>query len=134
MITDSSAIIAIIAGESEAVDFAELINDADRVAMSAATFVEAGVVVDALGGPTLTRLFDDFLDAARVTIEPVTPEQAVVARQAYRDYGRGSGHPARLNFGDCFSYALAKARGEALLFKGNDFTATDVQQAEGTPK
>ena len=134
MIIDSSAIIAIIAGESEAVDFAELINDADRVAMSAATFVEAGVVLDALGDPTLTRLFDDFLDAARVTIEPVTPEQAVIARQAYRDYGRGSGHPARLDFGDCFSYALAKTRGEALLFKGNDFTPTDVQHVEGAAK
>ena len=129
MIVDSSALIAIVLDEPEASDFTSLITDTDRVSISAATFVEAGVVVDAAGDPTLTGLFDDFLAAAGVVVEPVTPRQALVARQAYRDFGRGSGHPAQLNFGDCFAYALAKERGEPLLFKGNDFAHTDVMPA-----
>jgi ribonuclease VapC len=66
---------------------------------------------------------------AEIVIEPVTEEQAHIARQAYRDYGRGSGHPARLNFGDCFAYALARATGEPLLFKGDDFRHTDIASA-----
>jgi len=129
VIVDSSALIAIVLDEPEASDFTSLITDTDRVSISAATFVEAGVVVDAAGDPTLTGLFDDFLTAAGVVVEPVTPQQALVARQAYRDFGRGSGHPAQLNFGDCFAYALAKERGEPLLFKGNDFAHTDVMPA-----
>lgn len=133
MIVDSSALIAIVLGEPEAPGFTSLITDADRVSISAATFVEAGVVVDAAGDPTLTGLFDDFLAAAEVVVEPVTPQQATIARQAYRDFGRGSGHPAQLNFGDCFAYALAKERSEPLLFKGNDFAPTDVIPASLGP-
>lgn len=131
MIVDSSALIAIVLDEPEAAEFAKLIADADWVGISAATFVEAGVVVDALRDPTLSRLFDDFLAAADVAIEPVTEQQALIARQTYRDFGRGSRHRAQLNFGDCFAYALAKARGEPLLFKGDDFTHTDVSPARG---
>lgn len=76
-----------------------------------------------------TRLLDTFLNAADIAIEAVTPEQAVIARLAFRDFGKGSGHPARLNFGDCFAYALAKAFDDELLFKGSDFSHTDVRRA-----
>lgn len=72
---------------------------------------------------------DDLLHAASISVEPVTKEQAQIGREAYRDFGKGSGHPAQLNFGDCFAYALAKITGEALLFKGNDFAHTDVTPA-----
>ena len=94
--------------------------------MSAATFVEACIVVDANRDPVLSRRLDDLLRVAGVVVEPVTREQADIARAAYRDFGRGSGHPAGLNFGDCFSYALARVTAEPLLFKGDDFSHTDV--------
>jgi ribonuclease VapC len=79
--------------------------------------------------PVASRRFNDLLKAADVIIEPVTVEQAHIARDAYRDFDRGSGHPAKLNFGDCFAYALAKAKSEPLLFKGHDFAKTDVAAA-----
>ena len=85
-------------------------------------------MVDGSRDPIASRCFDDFLREAELIIEPVTAEQARVAREAYRDYGRGSGHSARLNFGDCFSYALAKVKNEPLLFKGDDFWQTDVRR------
>ncbi len=90
--------------------------------ISAGSFLESAIVVDALSDPVASRHLDAFLEAAEMVIEPVTVDQARVARAAYRDFGRGSGHPARLNFGDCFAYALAKATGEPLLFKGNGFS------------
>jgi ribonuclease VapC len=76
-----------------------------------------------------TRRFDDFITEANIIIEPVTEIQARFARDAYRDFGNGSGHPAKLNFGDCFAYALAKTSGEPLLFKGNHFVHTDIVSA-----
>ena len=88
-------------------------------------FVEAAIVIDGSRDPVASRRFDDLLREAQAEIEPVTEAQARIAREAYRDFGRGSGHPARLNFGDCFAYALARITGE-LLFKGDDFTHTDV--------
>lgn len=91
--------------------------------------MEAAVVVDSNRDPVLSRRFDELLAAARVAVEPVTSRQAGIARQAYRDYGKGSGHPAGLNFGDCFSYALAVDTGQPLLFTGDDFTRTDVASA-----
>ncbi|HET8524531.1 MAG TPA: type II toxin-antitoxin system VapC family toxin, partial [Thermomicrobiales bacterium] len=97
--------------------------------ISAATFLEAAVVADGNRDPVTSRIFDDICREARLIIEPVTESQAHLARQAYRDFGRGSGHPAKLNFGDCFAYALAKAFNEPLLFKGNDFSHTDVRSA-----
>lgn len=97
--------------------------------MSAANFLEAAIVVDAKRRPVASRRLDDLLEELDVVIEPVTEEQARIARAAYRDYGRGSGHPARLNFGDCFAYALARATGEPLLFKGDDFIHTDITSA-----
>jgi ribonuclease VapC len=86
-------------------------------------------VIDASRSPIASRRLDDLIRAAGITIEPVTEVQARLARDAYRDFGRGSGHPARLNFGDCFSYALARDTGDPLLFKGDDFSRTDIQPA-----
>jgi ribonuclease VapC len=97
--------------------------------ISAANFVGTAAVIDASRDPIASRRFDDFIKEAQITIEPVTEAQARIAREAYRDFGRGSGHPAKLNFGDCFAYALAKAMNETLLFKGADFTHTDVGPA-----
>ena len=85
--------------------------------------------VDMGGNPIASDAFDDLIKEAGIMIEPVTAEQAHLARRAYRSYGRGSGSPARLNLGDCFAYALAKATGEPLLFKGDDFPHTDIEPA-----
>ena len=127
MIVDTSAVIAILRDEPDAVRFVEALARASTVRMSAASYVETAVVVDANRDPVLSRRLDDLLVAAEVSVEPVTREHAEIARQAYRDFGKGSGHPAGLNFGDCFSYALARATGQALLFKGDDFSRTDVE-------
>jgi ribonuclease VapC len=129
MIIDTSAVIAILRGEPEAKSYARVIADAAACRVSAVNFVEAAVVIDASRDPIATRRFDDFITAANISIEPVTEVQARIAREAYRDFGRGSGHPAKLNFGDCFAYALAKTSGETLLFKGNDFAHTDITSA-----
>ena len=126
MILDSSAVIAILQSEPEAQAFAGAMEDASIRRISAANFVEAAAVVDGSRNPVLSRRFDDLLRDAHVRIEPVTETQARLAREAYRDFGRGSGHPAKLNFGDCFAYALARDTGEPLLFKGQDFSYTDI--------
>src|SRR5271165_715224 len=126
MILDSSAVIAILQSEPEAQTFAGAMEDASIRRISAANFVEAAAVVDGSRNPVLSRRFDDLLRDAHVRIEPVTETQARLAREAYRDFGRGSGHPAKLNFGDCFAYALARDTGEPLLFKGQDFSYTDI--------
>ena len=129
MILDASAVIAILRDEPEAARFAQAIQDAEHRRISAVNYVEAAAVVDGSRDPVASRQFDDLLREARVTIEPVTQVQARIAREAYRDFGKGSGHPARLNFGDCFAYALARAMGEPLLYKGDDFPHTDVASA-----
>jgi ribonuclease VapC len=87
------------------------------------------MVIDGSRDPVASRRLDDLLRAAGLAVEPVTEAQARIAREAYRDFGKGSGHPAQLNFGDCFAYALAKVTGEPLLFKGNDFSQTDIASA-----
>ena len=87
------------------------------------------VVIDASHDPIASRRFDELVDVAELRVEPVTHDQARIAREAYRDFGKGSGHKAGLNFGDCYAYALAKSAGEALLFKGNDFSHTDITPA-----
>ncbi len=97
--------------------------------VSAASYVEVGAIIDRARDPVASRRVDDLLDVAAATIEPVTVEQSAIARAAYRDFGKGSGHPAGLDFGDCFSYALAKVTGEALLSKGDDFGQTDIGPA-----
>lgn len=86
-------------------------------------------MIDASRDPIASRRFDELTKEAQISIESVTEAQAQAAREAYRDFGRGSGHPAKLNFGDCFAYALAKSTGEPLLFKGDDFVHTDVVAA-----
>lgn len=126
MIIDTSALIAILRDEPDAARFAEAIERARMRRISAATYVELGAVIDGARDPVASRRLDELLEAADIVIERVTAEQARIAREAYRDFGRGSGHAARLNFGDCFAYALAKATGESLLFKGEDFAKTDV--------
>lgn len=129
MILDTSAIIAILRNEPEAASFAEAIARARIRRISAVNYVEAGILIDAAGDPIASRRFEQFIRVAHVTIESVTEAQARIAREAYRDFGKGTGHPAALNFGDCFAYALAKETGEPLLFKGNDFVHTDLPLA-----
>lgn len=126
MIIDTSAVIAILRNEPEAEGFASAIEHADRRRISAANFLEAAVVIDSDRDPVASRCFDDFIREAKLEIEPVTGVHAAVAREAYRRFGKGGGHPAQLNFGDCFAYALAQANGESLLFKGDDFIHTDI--------
>ena len=130
MIIDTSAVVALLRGEPEASAFAEAIERARSRRISAAGYVEAAAVTDQSGDPVARRALDELIDVAQIAIEPVTEGQARLAREAYRDFGRGSGHPAGLNFGDCFSYALAKAMGEPLLFKGEDFSHTDLRAVE----
>lgn len=125
MIVDSSAIVAMALGEPEAVAFSQLIQNASAPQMSAATFLEISIVVGPRGTPRLEALIDE----AGIEVVPFDLDQARAARTAYQEYGKGSGSPARLNFGDCFSYALAQTSGQPLLFKGDDFTHTDVTSA-----
>lgn len=129
MILDSSALVAILRDEPEAATLAMAIEASTERRISAVNYVEAAIVIDCGRDPAASRRFDDLLREAKIVVEPVTVEQARIAREAYRDYGKGSGHPARLNFGDCFAYALAKDAGEPLLFKGDDFRHTDVTAA-----
>jgi ribonuclease VapC len=129
MIIDTSAIIAILRDEPEAASCARAIADATDRRVSAVNFVESAVVIDASRDPIASRRFDDSITEANIFIEPVTEIQAKIARDAYRDFGKGSRHPAKLNFGDCLAYALAKAFGETLLFKGGGFSHTDISSA-----
>lgn len=126
MILDTSAVMAILRNEPEAPMFAKTIEKAVHRRISAVNYVEAAAVIDGSRDPIASRRFDDLLREAQVAIEPVTEVQARIARQAFYDFGKGSGHSAKLNFGDCFAYALAKAKREPLLFKGDDFPHTDV--------
>jgi ribonuclease VapC len=130
MIVDSSAIIAILRAEPEAQAFAKAIAAARDRRVSAVNFVEAAVVIDGSRDPIASRRFDELVLEAELQIEPVTEAHARIAREAYRDFGRGSGHRASLNFGDCFAYALAKAKQEPILCKGDDFKHTDLTLAE----
>ena len=129
MIIDTSALIAILRAEEEASEMAHAIERAQIRKISAANYLETAVVIDASRDPVASRRFDQVMETAEVHVEPVTHDQALIARGAYRDFGKGSGHLAGLNFGDCFAYALAKSTGEALLFKGNDFSHTDITPA-----
>ena len=131
MIVDTSAIIAILKFESDAGHFhIALAAPPTSPVMSSATYLEAGIVVDRNGDADLSEELDEMVQALGIAIAPVTESQAKLARAAYRKFGKGSGHAANLNFGDCFSYALAIERGEPLLFKGNDFGRTDVAVAD----
>jgi len=129
MIIDASVLIAILRDEPEARTFAKAIAGTNIRRVSAVNYVEAAAVIDASRDPVASRRFDDLFREAELIIEQVTEAQARIAREAYRDFGKGSGHPAGLNFGDCFAYALAKAMGEPILFKGDDFSRTDLSPA-----
>ena len=129
MIIDTSALIAILRAEPDASDMAHAIESAQDRRISAANWLETAVVIDASRDPVASRRFDELVQTAELQVEPVTREQADIARAAYRDFGKGSGHKAGLNFGDCFAYALAKSTGEDLLFKGNGFGHTDITSA-----
>jgi ribonuclease VapC len=125
MIIDTSALVAIFLNEPERQSFLADIIAAETRLVSAATVLEAGIVLEARRGESAGREFDLFVLRANLQIVPVDAEQANLARSAWRKYGQGR-HPAALNFGDCLSYALAKATGEPLLAKGADFGLTDI--------
>jgi ribonuclease VapC len=129
VIIDTSALIAILRAEPDAGEMARAIERAQIRRISAANWLETAVVIDASRDPVASRRFDELVQTAELRVEPVTGDQARIARDAYRDFGKGSGHKAGLNFGDCFAYALAKSSGEDLLFKGNDFGHTDITPA-----
>jgi len=128
VILDTSAVLAIVLGEPGFEVYVGAISAAPICRISAASFVEASIVAESRIGDQGLRQCDSLFRTARVSVEPVTEEQALLARQGYSDYGKGR-HPAGLNFGDCFAYALAKSTGEPLLFKGDDFRQTDIQPA-----
>ncbi|HET7385720.1 MAG TPA: type II toxin-antitoxin system VapC family toxin [Nocardioidaceae bacterium] len=125
MIVDSSALVAILRQEPDAQQFSDVLHSAPAAAISAATVVEISVVA----GPTRHGDLDDLLTEAHMQVVAFDREHALAAREAYARFGKGSGSQARLNFGDCLSYALAKVTGRPLLFKGDDFTHTDVTAA-----
>jgi ribonuclease VapC len=125
MIVDTSALLAVLFGEKDAETYARAISEAEVCRISATSFVEVSIVVESQTGDAGSRQWDSFFRTAGLSIEPVTEEQAHAARQAWSDFGKGR-HPAGLNFGDCFSYALAKVSGEPLLFKGADFRKTGI--------
>jgi len=129
VILDTSAIVAVLRAEPEAADFARAIVSSPKRRVSAVSYVEAAAVIDSGRDAVASRRFDDFFRASRITVETVSAAQAEIARQAYRDFGKGR-HKAGLNFGDCFAYALAKEMDEPLLFKGDDFRHTDVEAAQ----
>lgn len=129
MIVDTSALVAILREEADAAVYVASVHAAERTRISAGTLLETAIVIDGNRNVRLSRRLDDLIQRMGIVIEPVTEEQARLARAAYRNYGKGSGHPARLNFGDCFAYALARSTGEPLLFKGDDFIHTDITPA-----
>ncbi len=131
MIVDTSAIVAIFSGEDGSDALVDAILAADKVEISAATLVELYAVLDRRSAPEQRRRLDSLLQALRVEVVAFTAEHATIAREAHRDFGRGSGHRAGLNLGDCFSYALATERREPLLYVGQDFAHTDVRPALG---
>lgn len=128
MVLDTSALIAILSAEPEAAALATAIAAAATRLLSAASLLETAIVIEARYGQAGGQKLDELIRTAQIQIEPVTIEQVTAARLAYRAYGKGR-HPAGLNYGDCFAYALAKINGEPLLFKGEDFSQTDIQAA-----
>ena len=129
VIVDTSALIAITRAETDAHLYTAAIESTGHLSISAANLFEACIVADRTADPVTSRIFDQIVRESGLVVEPVTAEQVRIAREAYRDFGKGSGHPAGLNFGDCFAYALAKERNESLLYKGTDFVHTDVRSA-----
>jgi ribonuclease VapC len=127
VIVDSSALVTIIREEPGFSSYLDRLLASPKTRMSAATFLEAAIVIDRQPDPRAAAKLDEIIEQLDITIEPVTARQARIARDAYRRFGKGRGHPARLNFGDCFAYALAKDLDEPLLFVGQDFVRTDIR-------
>ena len=132
MVIDSSAILSILLAEEDAETFARAIESADQRLLSAATFVETAIVIQTKKGDNGERELDLLLHRGGIEIVSVDAEQAEIARAAYRRYGKGR-HPAGLNYGDCFTYALAKSTGEPVLYKGTDFARTDLYPTAPRP-
>lgn len=128
MILDSSALVAILFKEPEALRFAEAIGASEAIAIAAPTMLETAMVVEARAGREMGERLDALMAEIGPDVVPFTAEHAALAREGWRRYGKGR-HPAGLNLGDCFAYALAKSRNEPLLFKGDDFAQTDVKAA-----
>lgn len=128
MVVDSSAVIAVLKNERGAGFLREAILDSERCVMSAPGMVESSIVIEAERGEAGIREFDALLDELAIEIVPFDSEQAIIAREAFRRFGKGR-HPAGLNFGDCLAYALAKHLAEPLLFIGDDFAKTDIEAA-----
>ena len=128
MIVDSSALLAVLFREPDAERYETALAAAPASRMSLANVLEASIVWEGRGGPAASQRLDLFMDQVGVEMVPVTAEHVTSARQAWRRFGKGN-HPAALNFGDCFAYALAEVSGEPLLFKGDDFTLTDIEAA-----
>ena len=128
MVIDTSALLAILFGEPEALSFTRTIVDESRKLISAFNALESGIVVEARKGEAGGRELDLLMHRARIEIVAMNADQAELARAAWRKYGKGN-HPAGLNIGDCCAYALARYSGEPLLFKGNDFSQTDLRTA-----
>jgi ribonuclease VapC len=135
IVVDASAIVAILLDEPEAEEFMRMLLEAEETVISAATWFEAAMVWEGRQkNAAQSALFDELIDELGLAIVPLASEHARIAREAFRRYGKGrgrgqAGKHAKLNFGDCFSYALAKALDAPLLFKGGDFALTDVKQA-----
>ena len=121
MIIDTSAIVAMLQLEPEATAMLKLLSPRKDSKMSAGNYLECGIVIDKTKNAAASADMDALINTLNIEVVPVTHEHAKLARQAYRDFGKGSGHKAQLNFGDCFAYALAMQRGDALLYKGDDF-------------
>lgn len=134
MVIDTSALIALFLGEPETADFVSLINRAATRLISASSYLETAIVIAARSGPAAQGKVEQMIAELTIEIVPFTREQAEAAIAAYRRFGKGTGHPARLNFGDCFSYALAKLRREPLPFKGDDFSHTDLEFAASSSR
>ena len=130
MIVDSSALVAIINGEPGCeILYRKMVFAEIPPRMVSGNYLETAIVVDGKRDPKSSRKLDDMITELKIAVVPFTPEHAKFAREAYRDYGKGSGHPAQLNFGDCMAYALARSEREPLLYVGNDFVHTDIEAA-----
>lgn len=130
MIVDTSAVCAIVLDEPGAERLLTAVVKAEKKLMSAASYLEASIVIDSRRDPVASNQLDTILNGLGISIEAVSAEQAAIARAAYRNFGKNSGHPARLNFGDCFVYALTKDKSDELLFVGDDFGKTDLIAAD----
>jgi ribonuclease VapC len=127
MIIDTSILVALLLREPDAPVLTRLMSTAPTRRLSSANYVELGAVIDGRRDPALSGALDAKLRLLHIEVVPFTVQQAQIARLAYQQFGRGSGHPASLNMGDCFAYALARDLDEPLLFKGGDFASTDIE-------